>query len=368
MSSPNGNGSRRKANRDEFEAATGGIYFTKDFNTALEAIMADELASNGQRVLSWIKRRAWGNYCLYCTKDDGTPAIQADCARELNLNKGAVSAIVKYLEDRDYVRPEGKLLYPVIAPNPGGKPQKVTSAITFQSFLENWKVANATTFHELAVADAIAKRIRLVIHGEYRRFRRSQQTAAPPLNETVQTPEDYKEEETNGRTSSVVAAPPAKAPRNVRPSVQPSSAMKVKVKTFLTPDADKRFGLFTPLEDPDLTKIAAPLTDDATFESFKAQIRKQKPKPGFWIYFETIAKACAAGRAQSATSLPPADKPAMPDGFAEACQQRIGDGSLESYRKTTGNPSAQTEDLIAAYDALWAEFGIAPAKAVGGAS
>jgi hypothetical protein len=51
--------------RWEFEEATRKLKFTKDFNPALEATMRDSLATIGERILAWIKRRAWGNYCLH---------------------------------------------------------------------------------------------------------------------------------------------------------------------------------------------------------------------------------------------------------------------------------------------------------------
>src|SRR5580700_60227 len=72
--------------RWEFEEATRELKFTKDFNPSLEAVMRDSVATIVERILAWIKRRAWGNYHLYCVKDNGEPAFQVDCAAELNVN------------------------------------------------------------------------------------------------------------------------------------------------------------------------------------------------------------------------------------------------------------------------------------------
>jgi TolA-binding protein len=56
---------RRAAAAASYEEQTKGLLFTKDFGTALEAIMRDELATVGQRFLAWLKRYSWGEYSLY---------------------------------------------------------------------------------------------------------------------------------------------------------------------------------------------------------------------------------------------------------------------------------------------------------------
>jgi hypothetical protein len=43
---------------EEFHARMDQAKFTMDFNSSLEAIMADRTASNRERVLAWIKRYA----------------------------------------------------------------------------------------------------------------------------------------------------------------------------------------------------------------------------------------------------------------------------------------------------------------------
>lgn len=165
----------------DFKAANSGL-FVRDPHAAVEAICADPLSSNAERVLAWIKRTSWGNYRLFCVRENGTPALQADCARSLKMNKGVLSKVVRYLERRDFVRLEGKLLYPVLSPNPAQRPsKKLHRGATFSAFLEDWKVAHGATFHELEVAEATVKKIRLVITGEYKRFLAGQQNGAASL-------------------------------------------------------------------------------------------------------------------------------------------------------------------------------------------
>jgi hypothetical protein len=103
--------------RVEYEAATQRLAFTKDFR-ALDALIQDRMATAGERIYAWIRRRAWGNYRLYCINDDNKPAFQRDCAKDTGLCKQTISSTIKYLEARGYVRTEGKFLYPVLTPTP----------------------------------------------------------------------------------------------------------------------------------------------------------------------------------------------------------------------------------------------------------
>jgi len=97
--------------RWEFEEATRELNFTKDFNLALEAIMRDRLATIGERVMAWCKRRAWGNYRLYWVKDNGEPAFQVDCAAELGLDKRRVSDAMRYYVARGYLKMPRPAIY-----------------------------------------------------------------------------------------------------------------------------------------------------------------------------------------------------------------------------------------------------------------
>jgi hypothetical protein len=88
------------------------------FNAALDAIIQDPATPIPQRVLAWLKRRAWGNSSLYCI-DPATkqPLYQVDCARELRLDRRRVSDVIRMYAAHGYVQLRGisKVLYPSIA-------------------------------------------------------------------------------------------------------------------------------------------------------------------------------------------------------------------------------------------------------------
>src|SRR5215471_17060156 len=68
----------------EFRQATKGFSFTPNFNLALEAQMHDRLATIGERIFAWLKRKSWGNNSLRCVSQfDGEFVYQVDCARDL---------------------------------------------------------------------------------------------------------------------------------------------------------------------------------------------------------------------------------------------------------------------------------------------
>jgi hypothetical protein len=159
--------------RWEFEEATRGLNFTKDFNPALEAIMRDRLATSGERVMAWCKRSAWGKHSLYCIKDNGEPAFQVDCATELRIDKRRVSDTIRYYAARGYLEMRGpaKLLYPVISPRLVGPSNLEEKSEEYRMFLESWKVAHSTEFSELEVALSTVKRIREVLLSDYKQWR-----------------------------------------------------------------------------------------------------------------------------------------------------------------------------------------------------
>src|SRR5215471_942478 len=165
----------------EFRQATKGLSFTSDFNTALEAQMRDSLATIGERVLAWLKRKSWGNRSLYCVSEfDGDPLYQVDCAAELKIDKRSVSKACAYLEKRGYLERRGrsKMLYPCISPaldgpdsGDGTKSEgNLKKSPEWATFLEEWKVACSTDFHELEVARSTVERIRKVVRSEYKKW------------------------------------------------------------------------------------------------------------------------------------------------------------------------------------------------------
>ena len=175
----------RDRNYLEYREANSSGRFVRDPFTAVHAIIADKSRTNTERVLAWVKRSAWGNHRLFCVTSKGLPAIQADCAADLKLNKGTVSSALKELKSRGYVRPDsGKLLYPVIDPSPSGpddskKVDPVLSNSTFEE--ECWKIEYASTFEREKVVEAELKSITLVKRAAYKKYRRQQQNAVPSL-------------------------------------------------------------------------------------------------------------------------------------------------------------------------------------------
>ena len=170
--------------RAEYESATRGLIFTKDFQTRQEALMHDPLATVGERVMAWILRRSWGEYVLYAIRDDGEPAFQRDCAKDLGIDKKAVSHAVAYYQRRGYLENQPKKLYPVISPVLGGPPKKVVRSSDFLQFINDWKVAHSSDFHELEVARSTVERIRKVILSEYKKSRTAGTNGGPSLYET----------------------------------------------------------------------------------------------------------------------------------------------------------------------------------------
>ena len=135
---------RNQANT-EYERTTAGLRFTKDFNSSLEAIIRDPESTWEERFTAWLKRYAWGERSLFAIRPDGNPRTLADAAKELGRGehltsaRASISHAASYLESRNYLRRDGKKLYPVIDPqppqNPG--PKKVAHSHNFAEFLEH---------------------------------------------------------------------------------------------------------------------------------------------------------------------------------------------------------------------------------------
>jgi hypothetical protein len=173
--------------RAEYETKTKGLIFTKDFQSRQEALMHDALATVGERVMAWILRRSWGEYVLYAIKDDGEPAYQRDCARELAIDKHVVSKAVSYLQRRGYLEDQPKKLYPVISPvlaSPHPKNEKLSNWTTFY---EDWKVVNSVNFQAYEVANSVTKNYWKVVRADYKKFRKAAKNADVSLLETKKT-------------------------------------------------------------------------------------------------------------------------------------------------------------------------------------
>jgi hypothetical protein len=189
----------------EFRAVTDDLLFAKQFHSALEAVLKDDLNTNGERVMAWVIRTAWGHTSLYCVLPTGEPAYASDCARDLKINPGSVSRILAYKEQRGYLERRGiaKVIYPVIAPvlSPE-EPEKVARDATYAAFFDDWKVANASTYEELLVAEATRNRIRKLVLAAWHLVKRPQRTADASLDKI---PEDFKE----ASSSDLFVAPEA---------------------------------------------------------------------------------------------------------------------------------------------------------------
>ena len=177
---------REKA-RAEYERATKGLIFTKDFQTHQEAVMHDPLATVGERVMACILRRSWGEYVLYAIKEDGEPFYQRDLVRLLGIDKIRVSRAVSYYQRRGYLWDHPKVLRPAIdpilaAPDPKGKKLQ-----EYATFLEEWKVAHSSNFEELEVARSIIKKINKVILSEYKKWKEQKRRADATLLETAES-------------------------------------------------------------------------------------------------------------------------------------------------------------------------------------
>jgi hypothetical protein len=162
--------------RWEFEEATRELHFTKDFNSAVEAVMRDPMATIGERVLAWIKRRAWGNFSLYCVSASGAPPLyQADCATELDIDKRRISDAISYYVARGYVEMRGtaKMLYPLISPSltaPPAGPAKKSGE--YRTFLQLWQTAHSAEFADLKSARDTVLRIQSSILADYKAWRK----------------------------------------------------------------------------------------------------------------------------------------------------------------------------------------------------
>lgn len=179
--------------RAEYDEATKNLQFTKDFNTALEALMNDPVETIAQRVLAWLKRRSWGNFRLFAANEDGSPAFQRDCAKDLKIKKQLVSKAVSYWEQRGYLACKGKVMYPVLSPVPPALrlpgEEIVKKSPEWVTFLQLWKVTHSVDFQALEDARSVVKRIRKVILSDYKKSLASETTAAAIKEESSESVE-----------------------------------------------------------------------------------------------------------------------------------------------------------------------------------
>jgi hypothetical protein len=295
----------------EFTSTTDGRLFAKEFRTSQEAIMRDALETNGARVLAWIKRRSWGNFCLYCVDDAGQPVFQADCATDLGLNAGSVSKIVSYYVARGHVARSGvaKILSPVVDPQIGPAPDVVDSDLAFQAFYENWKVSAGALFQEYEAAiatrkesDAIIRKIRKVIAGDYEKLHQAQQTEPVSLYKIPEdsstaptpTPTPIKRDERTNRVSLLVVTEATPEQTPVR------SSAPFSIKELLRAWLVGKFPLPTGLGPDVLDEIAQHVPDENVFDQFC--LATETAKPHTWRYFIKIAAACEANREQYAAA------------------------------------------------------------------
>jgi len=208
----------REWGRAEYETKTKGLIFTKDFQSRQEALMHDPLATVGERVMAWILRRSWGEYVLYAMREDGEPAYQRDCARELKLDKVRVSRAVAYYQQRGYLEDRPKLLYPVISPVLTAPDPKDKKLQEYATFLEDWKVANSSNFEALEVARSTIEEIRKVILSDYKKWKEQKRKADATLLETAKS---------NSETGSRAAVSPLEA-SNLRHKQAPAENRPVE--------------------------------------------------------------------------------------------------------------------------------------------
>jgi hypothetical protein len=296
-----------KGGRKAFDEATRGLNFTKDFHTAVEAVMHDPTETHGRRFMAWLKRRAWGKYRLYAMTDENQPATQADAAAELGIDKRIISNLVAYYEKRGYLYREEKILCPVIAPQPGPALEKVTRSPDFAKFLDEWKVAHSSDFQALEVARSTVKRLRKVILSSYKQWLAPRTTNAATAAEDVSsgpgevenTPEresgvgsGFIEKKTHPDERTAKGSPVEEGATD--PSVRPSGWHDVKFrKARLRSHLTKNYTWHSPPDDVVLDPLADLIATRALFDHFTEASKDFVPKKG-WKGFLPIARSVVA--------------------------------------------------------------------------
>lgn len=270
----------------EYRQATDNLKFSKDFNTSLEAIMRDPLSTWGERFTAWLKRYSWGEYSLYAIDAEGNPRTLADAAKELAGEKVAhspykvasvrsrLSHTAKYMEARNYLRREGKKLYPVISPQAASPTRKSCDSRNFSQFLEHYKVAHSDTFSELEVARSRVKTLQKSILSEYKKWRESQLLEGASL---LTKTKEKKKERAGGRSVAVVTNTPAPVPDppSARPPASPLSTNQAQTpKPNPSPSEEKQ-----PVSP--LPEAGAPMAETAAVNG------NGSPRPEWYDSLET---------------------------------------------------------------------------------
>ena len=271
--------------RAEYEKATQGLLFTKDFQSRQEALMRDPLATVGERVMACILRRSWGEYSLYAIKNDGEPLLQKDICDLLGVNKTRVSHTIAYYEERGYLVKKRKWLYPVISPVllSTEKVADIRNLFTkFSSFLLHWKVAHSTEFEELEVARSTVKRITKVALSDYRKVRRVEKNGGASLYETE---EDILETNPPTDRPVLVSAPPEPDPEPEKPVGRSDEGLNINgsAKAQLEKHLQK-FDVPSPLTPETIAAVAEHLPTQELVDQFIEATAGDKPRSwGFFI-------------------------------------------------------------------------------------
>ena len=284
--------------RAEYDKATRGLIFTKDFQTRQEALMHDPLATIGERVMAWVLRWSWGEFRLYAIKVDGQPAHQRDCAEQLKIDKRRVADAVGYLKSRGYLENRGKLLYPTISPVLASPPPIEEKSGEYRTFIESWKVAHSTDFDELEVARSTVKRITKVLLSDYKKSRAVGTNGGPSLIETL---------EINKQTPLtdqpvLVSAPPEPDTEPEKPVGRP---VVVSVNESLKTDKPELVKHLETVKIPRLTpetveEISKEIDTPELLEHYVAATTGAKDPPRTWGLMIKIAKQVRADQARYA--------------------------------------------------------------------
>jgi hypothetical protein len=164
----------RKERFLKFHERHGRALFTPDFNSSLTAAMHDEENTIADRVFAWAKLHAWGNYSDFAVDGDLRPVGQTDCAAELQLTKQLVNNAIRHWEARGYIRTEGRLIYPVDAPEPPRQPANAGERFpSFRSFLETWAASHPDEYQEFEQTKKRLKSLQTRILEDYRTAKKS---------------------------------------------------------------------------------------------------------------------------------------------------------------------------------------------------
>jgi hypothetical protein len=189
--------------RWEYQQATRNLGFTKDFNSALEALMRDPMATYDERVMAWSRRYSWGNYHLYCVRHGASdePIYQVDCAADLGIKPQRVSEVMQYRVARGYLelRGKAKVIFPVISPVLT-QPDKTKKSGEYRTFLEMWQLAHAVESEELNAALATVARLKQARMAAYKSWCKQEKSGESGENSLGESPDSPEEESAAPRT------------------------------------------------------------------------------------------------------------------------------------------------------------------------